>query len=498
MAVRMGNKEGRIKYNQYKELRTNAIRGETYYEMLLKDPLSYLNNMAQLVPELAVGYVKLSKSNKDGSDQFVTAAEFYLSDQIDSKLTAAEKQRRNVVHKQLLHYFHQDNLNHVKEMMDFHTNLYESYTKDGVKTEDDLKEAKKTARKVMQVTLSAAHQKVKDSFDKEKIEQAMKGNPPRDIKRAEAKVMMKDIYDQEYINTLKEKLKKEIERGGSGETLSELIDDLERGKQLGDLLLGGKGLITHFDNYVGERKNFFGNSSNDLGEVGGFFQQTARAYFDLENNQGMPIGDINYKIWFNKNVGWEADAAIPRRWGDFDPVGKIQAAVLTELPGKLKNIANSYQGTDVMAALKDVLEIHGKVKELESIQDNDYGKEMNGLVAYTTARYFQMHYNTRYPIVGALNHLGGGKEISLATMFGDRSSFTMTSDGIRTYLNYLVKNGYIKAKGYLSKEDIEKRLGVEISKFAFLEVIPNTSAVVMIFLLAALIQEGLEEATDKK
>ncbi|MEO6508836.1 MAG: hypothetical protein ABIO02_02690, partial [Patescibacteria group bacterium] len=63
----------------FEEYRTRDIRGETFYHLLLKDPLAFLNNFGQLIPQISNGMIFVPEHKESGqAAQYIKASEYYF------------------------------------------------------------------------------------------------------------------------------------------------------------------------------------------------------------------------------------------------------------------------------------------------------------------------------------------------------------------------------------------------------------------------------------
>lgn len=120
LKVTRNGKEENISFNQYSKERRRALEGEVFYRGLRRDPIGFLNNLTQLVPEITTGF-------KTVGNKVIKASEYYFSDDIYAAVDQGERENIDLVRYNLYKIFTKDNQDDIKYVMDIYYNLAEQF-----------------------------------------------------------------------------------------------------------------------------------------------------------------------------------------------------------------------------------------------------------------------------------------------------------------------------------------------------------------------------------
>lgn len=447
---------------EFRRRRTGALGGRAFYQLLLKDPLAFLNNIGQILNNVDDGYIKV------GNEQ-VKASDFYLKEQyrqrgdLTKKPTGLEEIQVKVL-RRIGTKFGAHNADSVKEMMDMYTDLYDwirsrekingeenvdvsgyGFTKD-----TDFNKVKLTARELLFNTLSSAHERVVQKIHNKKAE-------GKDLKEEDFQVKPEDIISPQ--------IEAEIRQNFSPSEADVLI---RRANKIKELMFGKtpddeKGLIKHFMKKAENEKFVNEEKPDDFGTEDGFFHNTARAWA-RQSPHVAPNGDNNTNLLLER--AYEGgENGLTRTLGDIGSHDKIQAA-FAEAYSQVKKISLMGRDAPIEKALEGILKIHSEMVPLMDIYDADYMNRKQFELACMVIQAFREHWITRLPfMIGPMMRMLIGNHLSIPTQrpwgSSDKNIFTMTPDGIRWYISYLVKNTRIKETGPYSGQMLRQIFGVD-------------------------------------
>lgn len=435
-------KQTSVAFREYRMHRVNSLKGEVFHQLLLKDPNAWLAEMVQTYPELSSGTV--SYTNNNGISTEIKASTFYFDlDQLpDSAISKDDKVKRDRFRYQILTRFrgkaesdYLSNVPHLKKIMDFYAALYEKGAESN--------QSKDQALLNLSTNLSIGRQIAVD--------------------KAQASINPATIEDQ----TIRE------------------------------LMYGGNGLVTYFENMVGrtdeEKERYFGDGEANLGEINGFYQRWSFSKEQDNHSNILPEGDTNMKYLLEDN---ENPQALERRLGTDMSFVKAQE-VLNKVPGVCKKAADADNFDSWYSAIE---ELHS---EMAVIADEDQGVEQKyqQLLYQTICNWFSIDSDTEKMFIGALEQMKLGTDISLATFKSNNmTKFLLDQDNRRQYLNRLRDKSYIKgnydAIGGWGFDTAELVAGVDIGEIFRKQAIYAMVGAILVTIGTA-IKEGYEEQVEE-
>lgn len=223
----------------------------------------------------------------------------------------------------------------------------------------------------------------------------------------------------------------------------------------------------------------------------GFFYHMGRSWYnELGNNFPPDTSDVDWRYILHNMGANSGENMVKRLWGDLNSYNET-VSKLMGLDGVLATCAAS-------GSLEKMMEIHTAIRGLKGIAGDDAVYEMQYYLAQVVARYFQENSATRIPILGMIGRLGGGNTISLSKIYGGVKAMTMSTDAINAYFQSLANMDCIAKEGIYGVERLQQALGADWEKMLLTEVIPNTSTVVILFLLYKYLKDAADEAAGKK
>ncbi len=472
--VRMNDKPyptgKKLSYNEFLEKRLHGIRGRSFYDLLHKDPLAFLNNLNQLMPALQVG--KVGK---------MTAGQFYFDirdqnsgekfpnnpwDDAKNGLTTSDKDKWGQFNNYLGERFYtetgtEENRKMLRGIMDFYSKLYDHQFSGYTGSPEDYTARKKYARDLLFKYLSAAH---------EKAARDTTGTDPKNPVPGRARITREDIGDPRNPNDPDAAFIREL------------------------LFHEQTGLFKKFDDHI-NLHNYFGDGNKDLGYNDLFFQRLAFTWWDRNNIKVVPNGDLNHDLLM-RYIDESGEDQFSRTYGAFDSLSKAQNEIM-KLYSRLKRGAVK-EGAPMFDVLEDILKVHNTIKEIEPYVGQQEMRQIQYYVATVVGHFFQQHWAKRMPF--PIGPLAGPLELGFKTsiskiLYGMRAP-EFTTDQLREYARWLKKEGMLNAKGMWSVDMFLKEIAGENSRFWMTEFAPNVASYLLLFLLFEYIKTAFSEEID--
>lgn len=460
-SVKFGNKETNVSHREYSLHREMALRGKVFHQLLLKDSLAWLGEMTQTFPELSKGYI--TYTDRNNVKRNVLASDFYfnLNQYPDSEISKEDKENRDRFRFEVLTKFrgreeddYMSNVPHIKKIMDFYANLYLKYKPRDLTigntarlTDDEMKvinDVQGEARSAMFTQLSIGHKSA----------------------------VAKKASRIDPVDVIKHK-------NGQPDT------------RIHDLMYAEDGLVTHFENMISAKDNYFGDGENDLGEENGFYQRWAYSYKQANKNT-LPEGDTNMEEILRDA---ENKQSLDRRLATNMTFAKAKE-VLGKVPSTCLDAADSENFDQWYGNIE---KLHQEMKELEGEDEGiEQRYQMNLYVA--VCNYFSLDSNIERIFTGYLEEMKLGNKKSLASIKADYSNkFMLDADARRTYLKQLREKSYIK-KGYDtlwggSVDTIERMAGVSAFEIYWKQFVLAAIGTA-IFVVGYAAKEGFEDEMD--
>ncbi len=457
--VKLGDKQTKVAFREYRMYRETALMGQVFHQLLLKDPNAWLGELVQAYPQLLQGYV--TYTDNSGKTQTVRGSDFYFNLQNipDSAISKDDKVKRDRFRYEILPKFrgkeeddYLTNVPHLQKIMNFYADLVQRHMEtdevlseeyNNLTNEDKLKALAETdnlnkAIDRLNLQLSIAHQKAVDRH-----ESAIK---------------------EEYIE-----------------------DEMVKNAMFGD-----SGLIPYFNNMVNSRSNYFGDGDTDLGEENSFYQRWAFSR-EQRNDRSLPEGDTNMKYLFEDVRNAQA---LDRRLSTDMAFAKAQE-VLNKVPSTCKKAADA----DTFEAW------YGTIEELHSemsvIADEDQGQEQKyqQLLYQTICNWFSVDSDAERMFTGFLHQMKLGTDVSMATLKSDNmTKFLLDQDNRRQYLKNLRDKSYLKGNydmiGGWGFDTAEMVAGVNLGEIMRRQAIYALMGAIVITIGTA-IKEGYEEEVEE-
>ncbi len=471
-----------ISFHEFQEHRVDAIRGDTFYHLLLKDPLAFLNNLGQIIPFLQDGQI-------DGED----AGKFFFDHASQSDIkTGAGQDKFGRFHNYFLERFattsqeaNKESQQMLRNIMDFYTHLYKEMKVYDAPTEKKDR-YRNQARDLLFKYLSTAHAKAA------KVEIDIQAGKIKNLSRTPGEIDPRDIIsDEEYNRFLTtpydpEKPEDEHNQKAAAAKIRKLLFE--------------DGLISRFKDHVNSNAGYFGEVKDgkaDLGYTNGFFQRLAFTWWRRNNISVIPNGDLNHDLLF-RAVHKSGEDQFFRTYGAMDTLGKVQTEVM-KLYSRLKR-ASVKENAGMFDVLEDVLKAHSQIKELEPFIGQQPMREIQYYYSVVVARYFQENWIKRmpFPVSAIARPLILGNSTSMSKLLYRHRAPEFSSDQLREYARWLRKEGCLNSYGLYSYEMFLKELGVDDKRFWLTEMGPNLAIYFTMFILFEYIKEAFEEEVQEE
>ncbi len=238
----------------------------------------------------------------------------------------------------------------------------------------------------------------------------------------------------------------------------------------------------------------------DFNRVGdtGFFYKMGEVWTLKEADINPFTSDVSYsqlylnlgKVGEDVNKRWLSDAATVKKL--IDQVGSLDKTLLA--------VANS-------GDMSKLLELHQLMYDtLKNIISKEYAQRANYILASIVAKFFAEDSRARLPFVkfpfDLPFKLWFDKKIALSKIItGNRYAMTMDTNALRTYfrsLSYYSDRPMLQQFGAWSSDQLENAFEAGTAPFTLGEVVPQYIYFILMFLVWTSIKKALEEAEGKK
>jgi len=464
--VKINGQERMVTFRDYFNQRIQSLRGEVFYQLLLKDPHAWMGELSQLLmhntekTNITQGYVQYEKPDGKPSDPIPYSEFLFNLDQHpDSAMSKEWKEERDRFRFQALTIFRgtdenvMSNVPHLKKVLDFYTNVVDAYMPEGVAvTAETMDEAHKAARNGGRMFAQQAQLARR-----------------RAVKHQQAEI------NPEHLVTTKDG-----------------IED----RRIYNLLYGNNGMTTYFNNMVGQnRADYFGDGNENLGEEFGFFKRYGRS-FDRDNrHHHLPEGDTNMELLV-KNINDKQ--SLERRLSTDEAFIKAQE-VIDNIPSVCGKATDAKSIDEWYSIIEE-----GIHKELKVIADEDQGLEQQyQLEAFTmVVNWFMKDHRANTAFIGGLKGIRLNNDVSISTIKADwHQKFVLTQDRIHIYIRKLREKRYLKTGfnmlGGFGLETAEMSTGATYGVLLGRQLM-YVGVMAPILIVGAMIKEAYDEQVEEQ
>lgn len=148
--------------------------------------------------------------------------------------------------------------------------------------------------------------------------------------------------------------------------------------------------------------------------------------------------------------------------------------------------------------LDKIMELHHNISEMQGIIGLKDMYKAQFYLSQIVARFFQVHDAAVWPLgAGQIAKLFLGRDVSLSKLHFGYDAFTMDSDDINAYFRQLWMMGVLSEKGPYSYRTLTRAMRVDFPKILTTEIIPNTAALLTLFMLWRFLSKGWKEHEEK-
>lgn len=426
---------------EYVEIKMHVFRGMNFFDLLKRSPIAFLNNLTALTPEVLT-------EELGGYQDFYFWDKAQLQSEFNSgHITKSDLDNARKFQAKMNALWGRENFEGLKRVRKFYSKLEEWGR-----------------------NLNGYQDTPEGKFNKEFV--------------------LTEFYKHMTLAAEKVKYRQDLEMMGGD------IEDPRLRKLIFGKEKGNEGLVTYFktlNSYttfgIEEVEGRFQDA--ELGENGFFYKMGRGWYGELGYNLHPNTSDVDWRYIFHELGAEAGENVIVRLWRDLHSWNEVTNQLIN-LDHLLIDIAKTHK-------MEPIMELHKKIHGLEGIMGTSGMQQTQYYLASIVSRYFQESYTSRIPFpFGAVARLIAGKSLSLSKLYGGRSAFVLTSDGVNEYFQIL-RNGHDIAKeGRWSFTNLSRSVGVDWVKIISTEIVPNVISALLLFILMKYISTALKDTEEKK
>ncbi|MFW5703629.1 MAG: hypothetical protein ACOCXQ_02240 [Patescibacteria group bacterium] len=483
--VKIGAMDKMVTETEFTNRLTESRRADMIYEGLKKQPIVFLTHLIQTIPELADGEIEVTFSDPNQAKETVKASDFYFSERFrpgpnGQKMVSdkQEEQRRKVYNNARI-YFGEQNIPHIRHLMDFFHGAYQEFGEFSNGTEPS-----------QSPTTPMLMDRKKEAFDNLFVYV----NGASVIARLEGTDIKPEyiITDEEYAQR------------GNPSISQEEREDIEKRMKTRNLLFGSdNSLITHFTNYVdhqGEEQVFGDKDVSKLpegqtmhiGDNTSFFHRYSKSWYDLKNIQYDPMF---YRSTYGVITPYPQNNDSPkRREEDKGATMEILGTKIEEFENAIASFVTNV-GADDEGAVSEVFKVQEQIYQDLRKVDAPNARAINKNL---TLQFFKAAEGVAtgkpFPFDFLRMFMLGKKGSWLKGDYNKANLRTLSTEQQKNYLVRMVDSKMITKD---QAKDIEKIMQIETKRYWITDLLPGVVITIMAFAMYQYIKQALEENEQK-